>query len=70
MARLGIVAGRQAVPDSVDRSLMKRTIREVFRKRRGEIGNVDVVVRVRRQADRRNIAEARNELEKMLMQGR
>jgi ribonuclease P protein component len=70
LARLGIVAGRHAVPGSVDRSLMKRTIREVFRNRRGEIGNVDVVVRVRRQADRRNIAEARHELEKLLSQSR
>ena len=70
LARLGIVVGRHAVPDSVDRSLMKRTIREVFRNRRGEIGSVDVVIRVRRQADRRNIAEARHELEKLLMQSR
>lgn len=70
LARLGIVVGRHAVPASVDRSLMKRTIREVFRNRRGEIGSVDVVVRVRRQADRRNIAEARHELEKLLVQSR
>lgn len=69
-ARLGIVAGRHAVPSSVDRSFMKRAIREVFRNKRSGIGSVDVVVRVRRSADRRNIAEARHELEKLLSQGR
>lgn len=69
-ARLGIVAGRHAVPGSVDRSLMKRTIREVFRNKRSGMGCVDVVVRVRRQADRGKIAEARHELEKLLSQNR
>lgn len=69
-ARLGIVAGRHAVPGSVDRSLMKRTIREVFRNKRSEMGCVDIVVRVRRQADRSKIAEARHELEKLLSQNR
>lgn len=69
-ARLGIVAGRHAVPGSVDRSLMKRAIREVFRNKRSEMGCVDIVVRVRRQADRSKIAEARHELEKLLSQNR
>jgi len=69
-ARLGIVAGRHAVPGSVDRSLMKRTIREVFRTMRGAVGSMDVVVRVRRRADRRTIADARHELETLLVQGR
>jgi len=69
-ARLGIVAGRHAVPSSVDRSFMKRAIREVFRNKRGGIGSLDVIVRVRRPADRRNIAEARHELEKLLSQSR
>lgn len=69
-ARLGIVAGRHAVPGSVDRSLMKRTIREVFRSKRETIGSVDIVVRVRRKADRSKIAEARHELEKLLGQNR
>lgn len=69
-ARLGIVAGRHAVPGSVDRSLMKRAIREVFRNKRQTMGSVDIVVRVRRKADRSTIAEARNELEKLLSQNR
>lgn len=49
---------------------MKRTIREVFRSKRETIGSVDIVVRVRRKADRSKIAEARHELEKLLGQNR
>lgn len=68
--RLGIIVGRHAVPGAVARTQMKRTIREVFRRLRGDLGNVDVVVKVRRRADRQHIAEARRELEKLLGRNR
>lgn len=66
LARLGIVAGRHAVPGSVDRSFLKRTIREVFRRKRSELGSVDIVVKVRRQAARSDGARVRRELEALL----
>ncbi|MBC8007632.1 MAG: ribonuclease P protein component [Prolixibacteraceae bacterium] len=65
-ARLGIVIGRQTAPRSVTRSLMKRTVREVFRQLRGQLGPVDVVVRVRQSAGRSDLTAARHELEKLL----
>lgn len=65
-ARLGIVVGRHAVPGSVDRSFIKRTIREVFRRKRSELGSVDIVVRVRRQASKSEGERIRRELETLL----
>ena len=65
-ARLGIVIGRQAAPLSVTRSLIKRTVREVFRQLRSQLGAVDYVVRVRRRAERPDLAAARHELERLL----
>jgi len=65
-ARLGIVVGRHTAPRSVTRSLMKRTVREVFRHLRDQLGPVDVVVRVRRPAGRSDLSAARHELEKLL----
>jgi len=68
-ARLGIVAGRHAVPGSVDRSFIKRTIREVFRRKRSELGSVDIVVKVRRQAGRSDGERLRRELQDLLLAG-
>jgi ribonuclease P protein component len=65
-----MVIGRHAVPKAVGRSLMKRAIREVFRHLRGSLGSVDVVVRVRRPANRRELPEARHELENLLGKNR
>jgi ribonuclease P protein component len=65
-ARLGIVIGRHTAPRSVTRSLIKRAIREVFRRLRGEFGWIDVVVRVRRPLAPRDLPAARRELETLL----
>ena len=65
-ARLGIVVGRHTAPRSVTRSLMKRTVREVFRQLRAQLGPVDVVVRVRQPAGRSDLPAARSELERLL----
>jgi ribonuclease P protein component len=65
-ARLGIVVGRHTAPRSVARTLMKRTIREVFRQLRSELGPFDFVVRVRQSAARVELPAVRHELEKLL----
>jgi ribonuclease P protein component len=46
-ARLGIVIGRKQAARAADRSRIRRSIREVFRGRRTELGEIDVVVRFR-----------------------
>jgi ribonuclease P protein component len=46
-ARLGIVIGRKQAARAADRSRIRRSIREVFRGRRTELGQIDVVVRFR-----------------------
>lgn len=45
---------------------MKRTVREVFRRMRDQLGPVDIVVRVRQPAGRQDLAAARDELERLL----
>ncbi|MFL6580319.1 MAG: ribonuclease P protein component [Burkholderiales bacterium] len=67
-ARLGIVVGRHVAPRSVARSLIKRTVREVFRRIRGQLGSVDVVVRVRKPAGPPDLPAARHELERLLLE--
>ena len=69
-ARLGIVIGRRIAPRAVARSAMKRMVREVFRHLRSDLGTTDYVVRVRRPADREEMAEARGELQRLLSGGR
>jgi ribonuclease P protein component len=61
-----MVVGKHAVPRSVARSLIKRTVREVFRKIRDQLGSVDVVVRVRKPAGPPDLPAARHELERLL----
>ncbi len=46
-ARLGIVIGRRQAARAVDRARLRRNIREVFRRRRSDLGQIDVVVRFR-----------------------
>jgi len=65
-ARLGIVIGRHIAPRSVTRSLMKRTVRETFRRLRDQLGPVDIVVRVSQPARRADLPKARHELERLL----
>jgi ribonuclease P protein component len=69
-ARLGIVIGRRTAPSAVARSAMKRLVREVFRHLRSELGKTDFVVRVRKPAARKEMVEARSELQYLLNGGR
>ncbi|MGH8751144.1 MAG: ribonuclease P protein component [Burkholderiales bacterium] len=48
-SRLGIVTSKRAARCAVDRNLVKRLIREVFRQQRARLGNLDIVVRLRKQ---------------------
>ncbi|NIO41441.1 MAG: ribonuclease P protein component [Burkholderiales bacterium] len=44
-ARLGIVIGRKQIAGAAGRARMRRIIREVFRFRRHQLGQIDMVVR-------------------------
>lgn len=49
-ARLGLAIGKKAARRAVDRNRLKRQVREAFRRRRTELGAVDVVVTARAAA--------------------
>ena len=61
-ARLGIIVGKRYVKRSVDRSALKRLIRELFRTRRPELPQADYLVRVRNPIREMNMAALRAEL--------
>ena len=65
-ARLGMVIGRQQVARAVERSRLKRIIREVFRQRQYQLGRIDVVVRYRAAPGNHENAAIRSELNELL----
>jgi ribonuclease P protein component len=73
-ARLGLVIAKRHLRRSVDRNLVKRLVREVFRTRRSEMPSCDLIVRLAIKPalpiNRRALAgEIRNLLEKMCITG-
>jgi ribonuclease P protein component len=61
-ARLGIIIGRKQAARAVDRSRIRRSIREVFRGRRNDLGQFDIVVRFRGSSSVRIDSAVRVEL--------
>jgi ribonuclease P protein component len=61
-ARLGIVIGRRQIARAVERSRLRRIVREVFRVRRHQLGNIDVVVRYCGGTGNRSRVTIRSEL--------
>jgi ribonuclease P protein component len=64
--RLGIIVGKRFVARSVDRSRLKRLIRECFRTRRLDLPQADYVVRVRNPVKVMNTPALLAELEGLL----
>lgn len=52
MARLGMAVSRRQLPRAVDRSRIRRIIRESFRQHRQDLGAYDIVVLARSEAAR------------------
>ena len=50
--RIGFVIARKVLPRAVDRNRIRRKLREVVRAHRAALAPYDVIVRVRRAADR------------------
>jgi len=46
-ARLGLIVSRRVVPHATQRNRYKRLMRETFRLRQQELGNLDVVARLK-----------------------
>jgi ribonuclease P protein component len=65
-ARLGIVIGRRQAARAVDRARLRRGIREVFRGRRNDLGQIDVVIRFRGPSAARVDSAMRAELMDLL----
>ena len=65
-ARLGIVVGKRVARRAVDRSLLKRLVRETFRRQQHELRGFDLLVRPRRVLSGNEIAAAREELRSLL----
>ncbi len=61
-ARLGIVIGRKQVARAVDRARLRRNIREIFRGRRNDLGQIDVIIRFRGHSSTRVGTTIRKEL--------
>ena len=64
-ARLGIIAGRKAIPRAVDRNRSKRLVREVFRATRQMLLALDVVVLCRSALARGEKAAGRAEVARL-----
>lgn len=50
--RLGLVVAKKNIPSAVQRNRIRRQIRESFRHRMGRVSDLDLVVLVRRDADK------------------
>jgi len=62
ITRLGVVLSKRFTPRAVDRSYVKRLIREEFRVRKHNLSGMDVVVKVRRTLSKAQASQARAEL--------
>jgi ribonuclease P protein component len=56
--RVGYVIGKKLLARAVDRNRLKRTLREAIRARRPAIDAFDVIVRLRRPCDSKDLAAA------------
>jgi ribonuclease P protein component len=65
-ARLGIIVAKRVARRAVDRSLLKRLVRETFRRQQQELAGFDVLVRPRRTLSRDEVKAASEELRALL----
>lgn len=64
-ARLGMLVGKRAVNDAVERNRIKRTLRESFRCNQEKLKGFDVVVIVRHQCDTLSSSKLREGIENL-----
>jgi ribonuclease P protein component len=66
-ARLGVVVGKRIAPRAVDRSFLKRLVRETFRRHCQEVVGFDLLVRPRRGLLTSELDQARADLHRLLV---
>jgi ribonuclease P protein component len=66
-SRLGIVVGKRVARRAVDRNLLKRLVRETFRRQQQELAGFDFLVRPRRTLSATEIVAACEELRTLLI---
>jgi len=66
-ARLGVVVGKRVAALAVDRSFLKRLVRETFRRHRQEVAGFDLLVRPQRGLSSSELREAREDLRALLV---
>lgn len=64
--RVGYVIGRKAMPRAVDRNRLRRRLRERVRAARPDVERYDIILRVRRNVARDDIAAAVDESRTLL----
>ena len=62
--RLGLAIAKKNVKKAVHRNIIKRTVRENFRKQQQRLGNIDIVVLARKEAVEAPLELLRKSLEK------
>lgn len=67
-ARLGMVIGRRQIGQAVERSRLRRIIREAFRARRHQLGQIDVVLKYRAGPGNHGSDTIRSELNELFGQ--
>lgn len=68
VSRLGIALTRRLVSDAVDRNLVKRMAREIFRRHAVKQAGVDCVVALRERFDNARLPALRDELSQLFDQ--
>lgn len=63
-SRLGLAIAKKVINKSCARNLYKRIAREVFRKNKGELKNLDIVIMARKNCNSRKLLNA--ELQNMI----
>ena len=66
VGRVGFVVGKQHLQRAVDRNYVKRTLREVVRRRRRKIERFDIVLRVRGRCERASLSALGQEAAELL----
>ena len=64
--RMGLVVGKKAVPGAVERSRVKRVLREVFRLDKSLFGSMDVVFVAKKGSEKLDYSLAKREIEKII----
>jgi ribonuclease P protein component len=65
-ARLGLVVSKKVAKLSVDRNYMRRVLRELFRRNKLNLANLDLVIRPQRPFGRKNYNEIAQEFDMLI----